>query len=55
VRNWSGRPPASYLAYLVSHESHHRALAIVALRFGGVELDAGAKAGLWGAWRKEPR
>jgi uncharacterized damage-inducible protein DinB len=34
VKGWRG-PPASFLAYLVAHEAHHRGLAMVAMRIAG--------------------
>ena len=52
VKSWAG-PPESYLGYLIAHEAHHRALAIVALRFGGHKLPQTVTYGLWGSWRKK--
>ena len=53
VKSWGGRPPATYLGYFVSHESHHRGLAIVALRFAGIKLPSSTLMGeLWYSWRK---
>ena len=49
VKSWSGRPPATYLGYLVSHESHHRGLVLVSLRAGGHKLPTDVTYGLWGA------
>jgi uncharacterized damage-inducible protein DinB len=50
VTSWSG-PPATFLAYLVAHEAHHRALAIVALRAAGHKLPQAVVYGLW-EWGK---
>jgi uncharacterized damage-inducible protein DinB len=47
---WSG-PPATFLGYLVAHEAHHRALAIVALRASGHRLPDEVVYGLW-EWGK---
>lgn len=51
VRSWGGNP-ASYLGYFISHESHHRALAIVALRIAGAKAPKEVLDGLWN-WRKK--
>jgi hypothetical protein len=51
VKSWSG-PPSSYLGYLVSHEAHHRALAIVALRLGGHKMPQSVTHDIWYMWRK---
>jgi uncharacterized damage-inducible protein DinB len=51
VKSWKG-PPATYLSYFVSHESHHRALANVCMRISGTKLPDEAKYGLWDGWRK---
>ncbi len=51
VKSWGGSP-VSYLGYFISHESHHRALAIVALRLSGVKAPKAVLDGLWN-WRKQ--
>ena len=51
VKSWKG-PPATYLAYFVSHESHHRGLALVCMRMAGTKIPDEAKYGLWDGWRK---
>ncbi|MFK7845993.1 MAG: DinB family protein [Rhodothermales bacterium] len=38
VANWNG-PPASFLAYIVAHEAHHRGLVMAALRACGHEQE----------------
>ena len=50
VKGWTG-PPASFLGYLVAHEAHHRALAIVALRASGTKLPQEVVLGIW-EWGK---
>ena len=54
VKSWSGSPPATYLAYHVAHEAHHRALATVAIRVGGHKVPKDALMGQWYTWRKGP-
>lgn len=51
VRSWGG-PPETYLGYLITHEEHHRALAIVSLRLCGHRLPSTLTDGRWYAWRK---
>lgn len=51
VKSWKG-PPATYLAYFVSHESHHRGLALICMRISGTKIPDEAKYGLWDGWRK---
>ncbi|MFC1573345.1 hypothetical protein ACFL6M_07080 [Candidatus Eisenbacteria bacterium] len=34
VKGWNG-PPAGFLGYLIAHEAHHRALAVLSLRLSG--------------------
>jgi uncharacterized damage-inducible protein DinB len=46
VPNWKGSV-ASFLGYLIAHEAHHRALAVVALRIAGKKLDEQAIYGMW--------
>lgn len=50
VKSWKG-PPATFLGYMLAHEAHHRALAIVALRSGGHKLPQEVVFGLW-EWGK---
>jgi len=52
VKSWAG-PPSTYLSYFVAHEEHHRALAIVCLRFGGHKLPQEITQGLWYEWRRK--
>jgi uncharacterized damage-inducible protein DinB len=51
LKSWKG-PPASFLGYLVSHESHHRGLALVCLRVGGTKLGKDVTYGIWN-WSKD--
>jgi uncharacterized damage-inducible protein DinB len=51
VKGWPG-PPAVFLGYLVSHESHHRGQILVSLRVSGTEIPREAAYGLWDDWRK---
>ncbi|MFQ5654060.1 MAG: DinB family protein [Planctomycetota bacterium] len=53
VKSWGGNPPATYLSYLVAHEAHHRALAIVSLRLSGHKLPQSALIGLWSSWGRK--
>ncbi len=46
VKSWKG-PPATFLGYVVAHEAHHRALAIVALRAAEKKLPQEVVYGLW--------
>ncbi len=46
VSNWKGSP-ASFLAYLVAHEAHHRALAMVAMRIAGHKPSQEVVYGQW--------
>lgn len=50
VPNWSGSV-ASFVGYVIAHEAHHRALAIVALRIAGVKLPSEVLHGMW-EWGK---
>jgi uncharacterized damage-inducible protein DinB len=52
IPGWKG-PPAAYLAYLVSHEGHHRGLAMAALRLSGHRAPDELKWGLWSGWNVE--
>ncbi len=46
VRGWKG-PPATFLAYLVAHEAHHRALVVVSMRISGEPLPKEAVYNIW--------
>lgn len=50
IKNWK-YSPMSFLGYLVGHEAHHRGLAMVCLRTGGVKLDKKVNFGMW-EWGK---
>jgi len=52
VPGWHG-PPATYLAYFVAHEAHHRGLAMAALRLSGFKAPDELKWGLWSGWNAE--
>lgn len=51
VPQWNG-PPSTMLGYLVAHEAHHRALAIIALRLSGHRLPQEVTYGQW-QWGKK--
>lgn len=51
VKSWNGSP-ATFLSYMVAHEAHHRALAIVALRICGHKLPSEVIYGQWD-WGKK--
>ena len=51
VKGWHGTP-ASWLAYLVAHEAHHRALALVSLRMSKRKLPEELKYNIWN-WGKK--
>ena len=42
----------TYLGYFISHESHHRGLVMVCLRFGGTKHTYVQKYGIWEGWKK---
>ena len=46
VEHWNG-PPASFMAYLVAHEAHHRGLVMAALRACGHRAPDDVIQGLW--------
>lgn len=46
IRSWKG-PPATFLAYLVAHEAHHRALVVVSMRISGEKLPKEAVYNIW--------
>jgi len=46
VRGWKG-PPATFLAYLVAHEAHHRALVVVSMRLSDEKLPKEAVYNIW--------
>jgi uncharacterized damage-inducible protein DinB len=51
VKQWKGSP-ATFLAYLVAHEAHHRGLAMVAMRLSGHKLPREVVYGQWD-WGKK--
>lgn len=53
VKSWNGAP-VTYLSYFISHESHHRGLALVALRLSGVKIPKEITYGLWYWRRRKP-
>ncbi len=46
VAGWKG-PPETLLGYLVAHETHHRGLAMVAMRLAGRKLPERIVFGQW--------
>jgi uncharacterized damage-inducible protein DinB len=46
VPAWNGAP-ASFLAYLVAHEAHHRGLVMVTMRLAGHKLPPQVVYGVW--------
>ena len=52
LSSWNG-PPASFLGYLVSHEAHHRGLAIVSMRASGHRVPKEVSYGIWSGWGKK--
>lgn len=51
MKGWNGSP-ATFLAYLVAHEAHHRGLAMVAMRMSGRKLPQETVYGQW-QWGKQ--
>lgn len=51
VKRWNG-PPATFLAYLVAHEAHHRGLVMVTMRLAGRKLPKEVVYGQW-QWGKQ--
>ncbi len=47
------RHPSVWLAYLVSHESHHRGQILLALKQNGIKLTDELKWGAWERWFKD--
>ena len=49
LKSWK-RSPVSWLAYLVSHESHHRGQIAQALKQSGIRSPGEVSYGVWGFW-----
>jgi uncharacterized damage-inducible protein DinB len=47
------RHPSVWLAYLISHESHHRGQIMLALKQNGISLSDALKWGPWERWFKD--
>ena len=54
VKSWKGGP-TTFLGYLVAHEAHHRALAMVAMRVAGRKLGDEVVYGLWDWGKRSSR
>lgn len=46
MKGWKGAP-ATFLAYVIAHEAHHRGLAMVAMRVAGHKLPKEVVYGQW--------
>jgi uncharacterized damage-inducible protein DinB len=46
IQGWNG-PPSTFLAYLIAHEAHHRALIVVSMRISGEKLPKEAVYNIW--------
>ncbi len=51
VKTWN-RQPTTFLGYIIAHEAHHRALAIVSLRLSGEKLPKEVLYNIWN-WGKK--